>query len=81
MKSLEWTLARQEHFVVETTKVGIVNNALSYMNNIKSKGHFVFACIQGLGGNFMLDLRNQLAQYIFNLSGERPPDVKNLLLN
>ena len=61
MKSLQWTLARQEQFVVETTKVGIVNNALSYMNDIKSKGHFVFACIQGLGGNFTLDIRNQLA--------------------
>ena len=51
------------------------------MNNIKSKGHFVFACIQGLGGNFTLDIRNQLAQFILNLSGERPPDTKNLLLN
>ena len=61
MQSLNWTLARQEHFVVETTKVGIVNNALSYMIDIKSKGHFVFACIQGLGGNFKLEIRNQLA--------------------
>lgn len=29
----------------------------------------------------MLDIRSQLAQFIFNLSGERPPDTKNLLLN
>jgi hypothetical protein len=57
MKSLAWTLQRQDSFVVETTKVGIVNNALSYMNNINSKGHFTFACIQGLGGNFALELR------------------------
>jgi len=32
MKSLAWVLQRQELYVVETTKVGIVNNALSYMN-------------------------------------------------
>mmetsp|Transcript_23934 Transcript_23934/g.36627 ORF Transcript_23934/g.36627 Transcript_23934/m.36627 type:complete len:167 (+) Transcript_23934:6067-6567(+) len=38
LKLLQWTLQRQENFIVETTKVGIVNNALSYMNNIESKG-------------------------------------------
>lgn len=32
LKSLAWVLQRQELYVVETTKVGIVNNALSYMN-------------------------------------------------
>ena len=81
LKSLAWTLQRAELFVVETTKVGIVTNALSYMNNIATKGAFTFACIQGLGGNFQLDVRTQLAQYIFNLAGERPADPKNLLLN
>jgi len=80
-KALMWTLQRQEHFVVETTKVGIVSNALSYMNNVSSKGHFTFACIQGLGGNFTLDVRAQLAQYVMNLAGERPPAAQNLLLN
>ena len=81
MKSLAWTLNKQDSFVVETTKVGIVNNALSYMNSITTKGHFTFACIQGLGGNFTLELRAELAQFIFNLAGERPADPKNLLLN
>jgi hypothetical protein len=74
-------LQRQEAFVVETTKVGIVNNALSYMNDVTSKGHFTCACIQGLGGNFTLELRAQLAQYVMNLAGERPADPANLLLN
>ena len=45
MPSLEWTLKRQEQFVVETTKVGIVNNALSYMVDIKSKHQFVSCMI------------------------------------
>ena len=66
---------------METTKVGIVNNVLSYMNNVTSKGHFTFACIQGLGGNFALDVRTQLAQFVMDKAGERPADPKNLLLN
>ena len=81
LKSLSWVLQRQELYVVETTKVGIVNNALSYMSQVSSKGHFACACIQGLGGNFTLDVRAQLAQFVLNLAGERPADPKNLLLN
>jgi hypothetical protein len=74
-------LKRQEHFVVETTKVGIVNNALSYLNNVSTKSHFVFCVIQGLGGIFKLDVRNQLASYVMNLGGEKVPDKANPLLN
>jgi dynein heavy chain 2 len=81
MKSLDWTLQRQEQFVVETTKVGIVNNVLSYLNDVTSKGQFTFGCIQGLGGNFTLEVRSKLAQYVMNLAGERPADPANLLLN
>jgi hypothetical protein len=51
------------------------------MNNITSKGQFTYACIQGLGGNFTFDLRQQLAHFVFNLAGERPADTKQLLLN
>ena len=51
------------------------------MNDIKTKGHFTYACIQGLGGNFNLELRAQLASTLFNLAQERPVDTKNLLLN
>jgi hypothetical protein len=40
--------------VVETTKIGIVKNALSYMINLQFKGQFVDAVIRGLGGNFPL---------------------------
>lgn len=80
-KALEWTLHRQELFVVETTKIGIVKNALSYMNNLQSKGQFTDAVIRGLGGNFPLQLRAQFAQEVFNLALEKPADPKNLLLN
>ena len=80
-KSLEWVLLRQEEFVVETTKIGIVKNALSYMNNIQSKAQFTDAVIRGLGGNFQLALRQEFAQMVFNLANERPADPRNLLLN
>ena len=40
--------------VVETTKIGIVKNALSYMINLQFKAQFVDAVIRGLGGNFPL---------------------------
>jgi hypothetical protein len=50
-------LQRQDQMVVETTKIGIVKNALSYMNNLQFKGQFVDAVIRGLGGNFSLQLR------------------------
>jgi hypothetical protein len=51
-KALDWALSRQELLVVETTKIGIVKNALSYMNNIQTKSQFSEAVIKGLGGNF-----------------------------
>ncbi len=68
-------------FVVETTKIGIVKNALSYMNNLESKGQFADALIRGLGGNFSLQIRNQFASEVFNMTGERPADPNNLLMN
>jgi dynein heavy chain 2 len=80
-KSLEWTLAKQEHFIVETTKVGVVNNALSYMSDIQSKGQFTYAVMQGLGGNFTLDMRAKLCSYVLNLAQERPANPKDLLSN
>jgi hypothetical protein len=67
--------------VVETTKIGIVKNALSYMNNIQHKGQFTEAVIKGLGGNFQLNLRQEFAQMVFNLANERPADPRNILLN
>lgn len=80
-KALDWTLQRQDQMVVETTKIGIVKNALSYMNNLQFKGQFVDAVIRGLGGNFSLQLRAQFAQDVFNISGEKPVDPKNILQN
>jgi len=51
------------------------------MTNLQSKGQFADALIRGLGGNFPLGLRSQFAAEVFNLTGEKPADPKNLLLN
>ena len=40
-RSLDWVLLKEEEFVVETTKVGMVMNALSYMQSIDQKGQFI----------------------------------------
>lgn len=79
--AFNWTMQREELFIVETTKIGLVNNCLSYMPTISSKSQFVEAIIKGFGSNFSHKVRSELAQEIFNLSGERPADPRNLLLN
>lgn len=61
-KTLEYVLNIEHSMVVETTKVGVVLNVLSYMNKIQSKAHFVDAVIKGMGGNFMHDDRAKLAK-------------------
>jgi hypothetical protein len=38
------------------------------MNEIKSKGQFTYAVMQGLGGNFGLDMRAKLCSYVLNCS-------------
>jgi len=42
-----------------TTKVGIVNNCLSYLQGCDSKGSFAYGVMLGLGSNFKYDLRSE----------------------
>lgn len=79
--SLEWALHKQSKMIVETTKVGIVNNALSYLHDCQSKGQFAFGVIQGLGSNFNYKMRAEFATHVLNISGERVTDPNNLLFN
>jgi len=64
-QALDWVLRNIDSMIVETTKVGTVNNALSYMSNIVSKGHFTYAVIQGLGSNFNYKVRSEFANVVF----------------
>jgi dynein heavy chain 2 len=67
--------------IESTTKVGIVNNCLGYLNNCQSKGQFAHGCILGLGSNFKYDLRIELGNLVLQISGEKVADPKNLLSN
>jgi hypothetical protein len=67
--------------VEQTTKVGIVNNCLGYLNGCQSKGHFTYGCMLGLGSNFKYDLRTELGTLLLQIGQEKVPDPKNLLLN
>ena len=80
MPALEWVLQRQKHLVVETTKVGIVTNTLSYLTDCQSKSQFVYGIVLGLGSNFKYDLRKEFVTTIMSQAGERGSDP-NVLLN
>jgi len=80
-RALDWVLQREELFIVETTKVGMVMNALSHMTALEQKGQFVEATIRGLGANFSHQLRQEFANEVFNWAGDRPADPRNILLN
>ena len=80
MPALDWVLQRQKYLVIETTKVGIVNNALSYLAGCTSKPHFVYGCILGLGSNFKYELRKEFMTNVMSQAGERGTDP-NVLLN
>lgn len=78
--ALDWILQRQKHLVIETTKVGIVNNALSYLSGCKSKSEFTYNVIIGLGSNFKYELRKEFVTTVMSQAGERGSDP-NVLLN
>lgn len=78
-RALDYILSIQDKWIVETTKVGIVNGCISYMKGIDTKPAFVDAIVRGLGGNLNLEERQTFAQKLYKVSGESPPDPSDLL--
>ena len=62
---LEWTLKHQDAMITETTKVGICNNALAYLVDIKTKAEFTFGCMLGLGSNFNYRMREEFYKEVY----------------
>lgn len=60
-RALDYILSIQDKWIVETTKVGIVNGCISYMKGIDTKPAFVDAIVRGLGGNLNLEERQTFA--------------------
>ena len=71
------------NIMVSTTNFGIINNFLSLMKVTEgstiSKAAFADAIIKGLGSNLGIDERKKFAMTIYQLIGEKPPSMSNLL--
>ncbi|KAJ1446203.1 dynein heavy chain and region D6 of dynein motor-domain-containing protein [Pelagophyceae sp. CCMP2097] len=66
---------RLDAWVVETTLVGTVMNALSSVLGAGSKAAFVCGLVRGLGGNLPVQERVAFAKQLFEWAQERPPDL------
>ena len=73
-RALEWVLANAASWVVDTTKAGVVHNALSHLVGAKSKGEFVCGAVRGFGSNLLLEKRAELAKQIYSWGNETPAD-------
>jgi len=63
--------------MVKTTRVGLIMNVLSMMNNVVKKSNFIIAMLRGFAANFPLEKQIELADHIFQVVEERPPfDLK-----
>ena len=71
-KGLNWVFGRVKDLVVDTTKVGLVLNALSHLVGSTCKEQFVVSLIRGLGSNMPSETRTKLALELFQLANERP---------
>ena len=80
-KALDWVLKNDDKWIIETTKVGIVQNVLCSLYNIDTKAAFVDGVIRGLGGNLSIAHRSEVTGIVFQLANERPADPTNLLNN
>jgi dynein heavy chain 2, cytosolic len=74
-RALNWVLSHFEKSIVDTTMVGTVLNGLSQLRAAQSKSEFVVGLIRGLGGNFDVETRTDLAREVFKWCRERAPDM------
>lgn len=58
----------QNDFVVETSLVGTVFNALSHLSAVNERGEFLVGLLRGLGGNLNLKIRQEFAKEVRNLA-------------
>lgn len=65
--------------ITETTKVGIVNNALAYLNKCESKAQFAYGVICGLGSNFDYKVRAELTSLVMSVAQQRAPNPDPLM--
>lgn len=77
-RALDWVVELNAS-VVETTKAGVVNNALSHLVGVSTKAEFVAAAVHGFGSNLLLDQRAELAKLLYSWAKEYPADHRRPL--
>lgn len=70
-KAVDWVLAQPDHLVA-TTRVGLVQNALSQLNGCVARQQFVVSLVRGLAGGLALAQRAQMAAWLFAEAGVNP---------
>ena len=65
--------------VVETTKAGVVNGALSHLADVPTKAAFACACVHGFGSNLLPEKRAELATAVYGWAHESPADHRRVL--
>jgi dynein heavy chain 2 len=66
-------------YVIDTTLVGTIMNALVQIKHCKNKQEYICCLIRGIGGNISIIQRENLGKLIFEWMGERIPDMGNAL--
>lgn len=77
-RALDWVL-EQQAAVIETTKAGVINNALSHLVGVSSKSEFAAAAVRGFGSNMVLEKRAELAKLLYSWTNEIPADHRRPL--
>jgi hypothetical protein len=73
LKGLDWVQA-QENPLVETTRVGLVLNGFSQINDCTARPQFIIGLVRGLAGGLAPEVRAQFATWLFQEAGERMPN-------
>ncbi|KAI8896032.1 dynein heavy chain and region D6 of dynein motor-domain-containing protein [Globomyces pollinis-pini] len=77
-QSIDW-IRKNCETVVETTKAGLLYNALSHVEYASDKRSFLYGLIRGFGANLYLEQRLRYANELLTWGNEPPPDNRKTL--
>eukprot|EP01028_Stygiella_incarcerata_P004192 TRINITY_DN1890_c0_g1_i5.p1 TRINITY_DN1890_c0_g1~~TRINITY_DN1890_c0_g1_i5.p1 ORF type:complete len:4092 (-),score=1034.80 TRINITY_DN1890_c0_g1_i5:737-12970(-) len=67
-----------EALVVDTSKMGIIQNGLSHLKGVTTLSEFTIALLRGFGSLLNNEQeRNQFAKLVFSWAGKAPPNLKS----
>ncbi|EGR34655.1 hypothetical protein IMG5_004580 [Ichthyophthirius multifiliis] len=77
-KILDFVSEFEDEQIVNTTKIGLVNNVLSLLQNVQTKNQFFVQILKGFASNFPQQIRSKIAKFIFDLGNISAPVDINL---